>query len=109
MGSLEGVPLALFAKILTSRTAKRGPIFTVVALYLNGLAINLMATSIVLAVGSCAVAYLTPASSLPGAILHGGAMVNPKDIYLWNCIMMAYEFILLMFVCIPIVLLGIGM
>ena len=106
------IVLCLVLIILTNLANNIAVVFILInivaSLYLNGLPINLLATSIVLAMGSCAVAYLTPASSMPGAILHGGAMATTKDIYFWNCVMMVYEFVLLMIVCIPIVLLGIG-
>lgn len=107
------VVLCVILIILTNLANNIAVVFVMInivaALYLNGLPINLLATSIILAVGSCAVAFLTPASSLPGAILHGGSMTTTKEIYIWNCIMMVYEFLLLMIICIPIVLLGIGM
>ncbi len=107
------IALSLILIVLTNLANNIAVVFIVInivaSLYLNGLPINLLATSIVLAIGSCAVAYLTPASSMPGAILHGGAMTVTKDIYFWNCVMMIYEFVLLMVVCIPIVILGIGM
>ncbi len=104
--------LAIVLIILTNLANNIAVVFIllniVASLHLNGLEINLLATSIILAIGSCAVAFLTPASSMPGALIHGAPMINPKDVYFWNCILMVYEFILLMLVCIPIVLLGIG-
>lgn len=106
------VVLTILLIILTNLANNIAVVFILInivaSLYINGLPINLLATSIILSVGSCAIAYLTPASSMPGAILHGGSMVVTKDVYVWNCLMMVYEFILLMMVCIPIVLLGIG-
>ena len=106
------IALAIVLIILTNLANNIAVVFIllniVASLHLNGLEINLLATSIILAIGSCAVAFLTPASSMPGALVHGASMVNPKDVYFWNCILMVYEFILLMLVCIPIVLLGIG-
>lgn len=80
----------------------------VASLTAAGLNVNMLATSIILALGSCAVAFLTPASSLPGAILHGCPMIESKKLYGWNCIAMLYEFILMMLVLIPVTLLGIG-
>lgn len=73
-----------------------------------GVQINMLTTSIILTIGSCAVAYLTPASSLTGAILHGGEMIESKKLYGWNIFAMVYEFVLLMLVLIPATLLGIG-
>lgn len=105
--------LAITMIILTNLANNIAVVFILInivaSLSLNGIEINLLATSIILAIGSCGVAFLTPASSLPGAIIHGAEMTSTKGLYLYNCILMVYEFILLMIVCIPIVLLGIGM
>lgn len=104
--------LAITMIVLTNLANNIAVVFILInivsSLYLNGIEINLLATSIILAIGSCGVAYLTPASSLPGAIIHGAAMTSTKGLYFYNCILMVYEFVLLMIVCIPIVLLGIG-
>ena len=105
--------LAIILIVLTNLANNIAVVFILInivgALYTNGLPINMLATSLVLAIGSCAVAYFTPASSLPGAILHGAEMTETKDLYVINWIVAVYEFVLLMVVLIPVVLLGIGM
>jgi len=81
----------------------------VTSLTAAGLTVNMLATCIVLSIASSAVAYLTPASSATGAILHAAPMMDSKKLYVWNCVAMVYEFVLLMIVLIPATMLGIGM
>ena len=105
--------LAIILIVLTNLANNIAVVFILInivgALYTNGLPINMLATSLVLAIGSCAVAYFTPASSLPGAILHGAEMTETKGLYVINWIVAVYEFVLLMVVLSPVVVLGIGM
>lgn len=105
--------LAVILIVLTNLANNIAVVFilinVVASLYLNGTPMNILAVSIILAIGSCGVAYFIPASSLPGAILHGAPMTETKALYVWNWIAAVYLFIILMIVCIPIALLGIGM
>jgi di/tricarboxylate transporter len=105
--------LAIILIVLTNLANNIAVVFILInivgALYTNGLPINMLATSLVLSIASCAVAYFTPASSLPGAILHGAEMTETKSLYVLNWIVAVYEFVLLMVVLIPVVVLGIGM
>ena len=105
--------LAAILIILTNLANNIAVVFILInvvsSLYLNGVEMNMLAVSIILAMGSCAVAYFIPASSLPGALLHGANMTESKSIYFWNWIAAIYLFVIMMIVLIPISLLGIGM
>ena len=50
------------------------------AMYLNGLPVNILAASMIISVFAV-LAFLTPASSMPGAMLHACDALTPKDIY----------------------------
>ena len=52
----------------------------VAAMYLNGLPINILAAALIISVFSV-IAFLTPASSMPGAMLHACEVLTPKAIY----------------------------
>ena len=52
----------------------------VAAMYLNGLPINILAAALIISVFSV-IAFLTPASSMPGAMLHACEVLTPKSIY----------------------------
>lgn len=52
----------------------------VAAMYLNGLPINILAAALIISVFSV-IAFLTPASSMPGAMLHACEVLTPKTIY----------------------------
>lgn len=81
----------------------------IASLYLNGMPVNLLAISFILGYGSSAIAYLTPASSMPGALVHAAPMVETKEIYKWNLVMMVWMIVVLLAICIPVTVLGIGM
>ena len=81
----------------------------IASLCLNGMSVNLLAISFILAIGSCAVAYLTPASSMQGALVHGASMVDTKDVMKYNMVMMVWLFVMMLVICVPVTLLGIGM
>lgn len=52
----------------------------VAAMYLNGLPINILAASLIISVFSV-IAFLTPASSMPGAMLHACEVLTPQSLY----------------------------
>ncbi len=80
----------------------------VAALYGAGMPINITVVSIILSMGSCAVAFFTPASSLTGALVHGGEMTETKGLYVWNWVAAVYLFVIMMAVLVPATMLGIG-
>ena len=67
----------------------------------NGLPVNLTAAAIVISLSSVFVAFLTPAASLPGALLHASDCLKPATMYKWTWPMMLYGAILLMVILIP--------
>lgn len=80
----------------------------VAALMGAGMPVNITVVGIILSMGSCAVAFFTPASSLTGALVHGGEMTETKGLYVWNWVAALYLFVIMMVVLIPATMLGIG-
>lgn len=66
------------------------------AMYLNGLPVNILAASLIIAVFSV-LAFLTPASSMPGAMLHACEVLTPKAIYQIMPLILVYFLILCAF------------
>lgn len=52
----------------------------VAAMYLNGFPVDILAATMIISTFSV-LAFLTPASSMPGAMLHGCEMCTPKAVY----------------------------
>lgn len=63
------------------------------AMYLNGLPINILAAAMMISVFSV-LAFLTPASSMPGAMLHACEALSPKSIYKLMPLILMYFFVL---------------
>ena len=76
----------------------------VCAMYNNGFDVNITAAAIIIALSSVFVAFLTPAASLPGALLHADQCLKPQTMYKWTWPMMLYGAILLMVVLVPYIL-----
>lgn len=72
----------------------------VCAMYLNGFPVDLLAASMLISV-SALVAFLTPASSMPGAMIHASGVVTPKSIYQIMPIILLYILLLLLIIIIP--------
>lgn len=72
------------------------------AMYLNGFNVNLLAASMIIINASVMSAFLTPASSLPGAILHSSDSLSSTSLYKWVPLVMAYSVLLLAIVLIPL-------
>lgn len=105
------VVMSIILVILTNLANNMAVVFImmniVASLYFAGLPINLLACSLILTLGSC-FAFFTPASSVPGAVLHGGKMVESKALYIWSWIAAAYLLVILLVCCLPLIILGIG-
>lgn len=78
----------------------------VCAMYNNGFDVNITAAALIIAVSSVFTAFLTPASSLPGALLHASPCLTAQSIYKWTCVLMIYGALLLMIIVIPYVLIS---
>ena len=76
----------------------------VCAMYTNGFTVNITAAASVIAVASVFNAFLTPASSLPGALLHASSSLKSATIYKWTVVLIIYGALLLMVILIPYVL-----
>lgn len=73
----------------------------VCSMYLNGFPVNITAAAVVISLTSVFVAYLTPAASLPGALLHASDCLKPSTVYKWTWPLMLYGLIVLMAIIIP--------
>lgn len=76
------------------------------AMYNNGFAINITAAALIISLCSVFVAYLTPAASLPGALLHSNPALTSASVYKGTIILMIYGALILMAVVIPYVLIA---
>ena len=74
------------------------------AMYNNGFPVNITAAALIISLSSVFVAYLTPAASLPGALLHSNPALTSASVYKGTCILMLYGAALLMAVVIPFIL-----
>lgn len=74
------------------------------AMYNNGFPVNITAASIIISLCSVFVAYLTPAASMPGALMHACEANTPATLYKMVSLMMIYGFLLLAVVLVPYVL-----
>lgn len=75
------------------------------AMYNNGFPVNITAAALVISVTSVFVAYLTPAASMPGALMHASEVNTPATLYKMVSAMMVYGLLLLCIVIVPYVLL----
>lgn len=100
--------LALVTIILTNVANNIAICFIMInlvcAMYANGFSVNLTAAAIIIALSSVFVAFLTPASSLPGALLHASSSLKPATMYKWTWPLIIYGSILLMCAVVPYVL-----
>ncbi len=97
--------LALVTIILTNVGNNIALCFVMINLvsvmYNNGFPVNITAAAVVISLSSVFVAFLTPAASLPGALLHSSACLKPMTMYKWTWPLMLYGSALLMVVLIP--------
>lgn len=75
-------------------------------MYNSGFPVNVTAAAVIISLSSVFVAFLTPAASLPGALLHSSACLKPATIYKWTWPLMLYGTLLLMVVLIPYVMIA---
>ena len=59
------------------------------SMYLNGMPIDIMAASMIISI-MAVIAFLTPASSMPGAMLHACDALTPKAMYQYTPIFLVY-------------------
>ena len=76
----------------------------VCAMYTNGFAVNITAAAVIIALSSVFTAFLTPAASLPGALLHSSPCLKPQTMYKWTWVLMIYGAVLLMVILIPYIM-----
>ncbi len=102
--------LALVTIILTNVGNNIAVCFVMInivcAMYNNGFDVNITAAALIIAVSSVFTAFLTPAASLPGALLHASPCLTAQSIYKWTCVLMLYGTLLLMIIVIPYVLMS---
>lgn len=72
----------------------------VASMYLNGFEVNLLAASMIISINSV-LAFLTPAASMPGAMLHSCEANTPASMYKYCPIILIFFVILLSIVIIP--------
>ena len=61
------------------------------AMYNNGFEVNITAAALIISLSSVFVAYLTPAASMPGALLHSNPMLTSSAVYKGTLILMTSE------------------
>lgn len=76
----------------------------VASMYLNGFQVNLLAASMIISINAV-IAFLTPASSMPGAMLHACEANTPASMYKYCPIILIYFVVLMLIVMIPTALL----
>lgn len=76
----------------------------VASMYLNGFEVNLLAASMIISINSI-MAFLTPAASMPGAMLHSCDANTPASMYKYCPIILLFFVILLSIIIIPTALL----
>ena len=74
------------------------------SMYNNGFPVNVTAAAFVISVTSVFVAYLTPAASMPGALMHAAECNTPATLYKMVPLQMLYGFIMLAILIVPYVL-----
>ncbi len=76
------------------------------SMYMNGFDVNLLAAVIIISLTTTICAFLTPASSMPGAMLHADSNLTAAAVYKGTVILMLYSIILLMVILVPYVMLA---
>ena len=76
----------------------------VASMYLNGFQVNLLAASMIISINAV-IAFLTPASSMPGAMLHACDANTPASMYKYCPIILVYFVVLMLIVMVPTALL----
>lgn len=74
------------------------------AMHSNGFDVNITAATFIVSITSVFVAFLTPAASMPGALLHTSPAIKPSSCYKWTPILALYGLIILMIIIVPYVL-----
>lgn len=74
------------------------------SMYNSGFPVNITAAAIVISLSPVFVAYLTPAASMPGALMHAAEVNTPSTLYKIVPAMMVYGVLLLAVVLVPYVL-----
>ena len=104
------VVLAIVTAVLTNVSNNVALCFVMInivcSMYLNGFTVNITAAAIIISITSVYVAFLTPAASLPGALLHGDKSLTAATIYKWTWPLLIYALILLLVVTIPYTLIS---
>ncbi len=72
----------------------------VASMYLNGFEVNLLAASMIISINSV-LAFLTPAASMPGAMLHSCEANTPATMYKYCPIILIFFVIILSVIIIP--------
>lgn len=103
------IALAVVTTILTNFCNNIAVCFIMInlvsSMYLNGFDVNLLAASMVIALTTTICAFLTPASSMPGAMLHADSNMTASVVYKGTLLLMVYSVLLLLVVLIPYTLL----
>jgi len=76
----------------------------VCSMYNNGFPVNVTAAAFVVSISSVCVAWLTPAASMPGALMHASEANTSATLYKTVPLMMVYSIIALAVVVVPYVL-----
>lgn len=104
------IALGVFTAILTNVSNNVALCFVMInivcSMYLNGFPVSVFGAAIVISLTSVFVAYLTPAASLPGALLHGSPCMKSSTIYVWIWPMLVYALVVMYAVVIPMVMMG---
>lgn len=102
--------LALVTIILTNVANNIAICFIMInivcAMYTNGFPLNITAAAVIISLSSVFVAFLTPAASLPGALLHADQSLKPSTMYKWTWPLILYGAVLLMVVLIPYIMIA---
>ena len=73
-------------------------------MYNNGFPVDIVAATFVVSITSVAVAYLTPAASMPGALMHAAECNTAATLYKMVPLQMIYSIVALAVVIVPYVL-----
>lgn len=102
--------LALITIVLTNVANNIAICFIMInivcAMYTNGFPLNITAAAVIISLSSVFVAFLTPAASLPGALLHADQSLKPSTMYVWTWPLIIYGAVLLMVVLVPYIMIA---
>ena len=102
--------LAVVSTILTNLCNNMAICFIMInivsSMYLNGFDVNLLAAAIVISLTTTICAFLTPASSMPGAMLHADSNLTSMACYKGTLQLMVYSIVLLLAVLVPYIMLA---